>query len=806
MKKAITLLITFIMLFTMCITPASADETKTLNISANDESYDISDHLYGLFIEDISYACDGGLVSNLVNNNSFEYEFNKTSAWIGSNLSSFDTASDTPMNSKNPTYAIINANGTGKITNVGFPEMYDYKTYDRNEKLASTPDMGFKENVEYDFSCYINNKDFEGTVSVYLDSAHNKSNITELDISNCSGLWNKISTTLVSAATEDGGLTIEFNGTGTLYLDFVTLVPKDSYGYGTDEWKYTSLRSDLYQSLKQLNPSFIRFPGGCLAEGDSLANLYDWKETIGPLEERTQRYNLWRDDSGRDYINTNAMGYHEYFQLCRDLNAEAIPILNVGLTCQGRCAYDDHAVALLKADMTDSEWETYMTEVRNMPEDNIEWRTDYTKYISDMNINSRDDFDNWLDTIALRPGTKEWDAYVQDVLDLIEYANGNAVSTYWGALRAANGSEEPFNIKYIGLGNENWGEVYERNFKALYEEVKKVYPDITVISSAGAWLEGDAYEYNRSWINENYSDTIIDEHYYTKEGYLFSNNNRYDNFDRNGAKIFIGEYAATSWGVGTLETKSNIWEAVEEASYLTGIERNADLVEMASYAPTFAKVNAQCWDINLIWFDSQEVVLTPSYYTQMLFSNNCGSKYIQSTFENGETIQDGIYESVTVDEENEVLYVKLVNSSRKKQNITVNVNDFGGINRVSAQSLKSPFWGACNEVGSNTVYPVEEDLQFSENGNITVDIEKNDITVLRIAYGNHDGSGLYSLPAFIDTVPEASDYYPPVIKIGVPCGIAGGIVILILLIIVIRLVKKSTAKKKDNTEKTAEDE
>lgn len=608
-------------------------------------------------------------------------------------------------------------------------------------------------------------------------------------------MWNQITTTLTSVADEDGGLTFEFNGTGTIYLDFVTLVPKNSHGYGSEEWKYTTLRSDLYEALVQLNPAFIRFPGGCLAEGDSIANLYDWKETIGPLEDRVQFYNLWHDDYGRDYINSNAMGYHEYFQLCRELNAEALPILNAGLTCQGRCAYDDHVIACLKSEMTDEEWEAYMTNVRNMPEDNLEWRNGFTDYINGLNINSRDDFERWLDTIALRPGTSEWDEYVQDILDLIEYANGDATSTYWGALRAANGSPEPFNIKYIGLGNENWGEIYNRNFKELYKEVKKAYPEITIISSAGAGLEGEAFDYNMSWISKDYTDTIVDEHYYTKEGFLYTINDRYDNYDRNGAHVFIGEYAATAQGVGTLQTKCNIWEAIEEAAYITGIERNADIVDMVSYAPTFAKVNAQCWDINLIWFDSQEVVLTPSYYTNMLFSNNYGSKYIKSTFDNGETIQNGIYESVTVDEDNEVLYVKLVNSSKKTQTVNVNISDFGNINHVSAQSIKSAYWGACNEVGSNGIYPVEEELSFSQ-GSITVDLEKNDITVLRIAYGSNDGSTLYTLPDFIDTIPSAIKYYPPAIKIGVPCGIAAGVLAVILIAVFIKAIKAIAKKRK----------
>ncbi|MDE6470138.1 MAG: hypothetical protein K2L19_03875, partial [Eubacterium sp.] len=401
MKKLIPFFITLTLLITTISFPVSADGGYALNISAKDNAHDISDKLYGLFIEDISYACDGGLVSNLVNNNSFEYEFNKASGWIFDNLNvSFDDGS-VPLNQNNPTYAAINVNGKGSITNIGFTEMYDYKTYDRNETKAKTPDMGFKADAEYSFSCYINNRDFEGTISVYLDSPANKANVTQLDISRSGNVWTRLSADLTAVATEDGALTIELDGTGTIFFDFINLVPKNSYGYGSEEWKYTSLRSDLYESLSRLNPAFIRFPGGCLAEGDSLENLYDWKATIGPLEEREQSYNLWRDDLGRDYINTNSMGYHEYFQLCDDLGAKPIPIVNAGLTCQGRSDYDNYAVAYLKSSMTDVQWQEYMTNVRNMPEDNVEWRDGFTADIEALNITSETDWENYLNSSAL---------------------------------------------------------------------------------------------------------------------------------------------------------------------------------------------------------------------------------------------------------------------------------------------------------------------------------------------------------------------------------------------------------------------
>lgn len=793
MKKKLSIILAFILTLTVGATPAFASGNTVLEISKKDESYKISDKLYGSFIEDISYACDGGLVSNLVNNDSFEYKFNNTTAWTAEG-GELTVGTEKPLNKSNPSYAVINTYGKCTLKNTGFTEMYKYKSYDRDEKKAKQSDMGFKKNVQYDFSCYIKNESFKGDVNVYLDSKSNKNNIVKLDISKTDGIWTKLSATLKSNADEDGGLAIELNGEGILNLDFVTLVPKNSYGYGTKEWKYVTLRSDLYTALKQLSPKFVRFPGGCLAEGDSLANLYDWKETIGPLEERVQFYNLWRDDEGRDYINTNAMGYHEYFQLCADLNAEPLPILNVGLTCQGRADYDAYVNALRKLNMTDEEWEKLLTDEIHIDPDDEENRKGYTEHIESLNIKSQADFDKYLDTIALKPGTKEWNAYVQDILDLIEYANGGATTTYWGALRAANGSAKPFNLKYIGLGNENWGEIYRRNFEALYKEVKKAYPDITVISSSGTYLEGDAYDYNWSWINKDYADTVVDEHYYTNDGYLFDHNDRYDNFDRNGAHVFIGEYAATSSGIGTIQTKSNMNEAVEEASYLTGIERNGDIVDMASYAPTFAKVNAQCWNVNLIWFNSQEVVLTPSYYVQMLFSNNYASEYIKSNFDNGKTVKDGLYESVTVDRESETLFVKLVNTTGKKQSVDVKLSDFKNINKVSAQSVKGSYKAACNEIGSLTTYPSEYDLTNSEN--ISVDMDKYDVTVLRIAYGNNDGASFYSLPDNIATMTTSvKKYTPPAVKIAVPCAIGGVVVIICAGIVITKAVKKK--KKKD---------
>lgn len=765
MKKVLCFLMSLTMMLSCFAMPAYADAGTALNISSNDVGHKVSENLYGIFLEDISYACDGGLVSNMVNNNSFEYAEKPENAWEFSNISAVLSTSE-PINVNNPSYETLTVDGKGTVKNLGFTELYDYKSYNYDEDKAYTADMGFKEGISYDFSCYVKNIDFEGTISVYLDSKNNSNNIVQLSTSGISTkVWSQLSTTLKSAATEDGGLTIVFDGKGSISLDFVSLIPQDAYGYGTQEWKYVTLRSDLYQALKNLSPSFIRFPGGCLAEGADLDSLYSWKNTIGDIISRPQSANLWSDnDNGNYYNNTNSMGYHEYFQLCEDLGAQAIPVVNVGLTCQSRNGYDSRIEALKKAGMSDEEWRAYLINDLGYDENDEEGIKERTEYAESFGINSKDDFEDYLDTIAYRPGTDEFNNYAQDVLDLIEYANGDAETTYWGALRSANGHTEPFNIKYLSLGNENWGEVYFRNFDALRKIINDNYPDITVISSAGAWSDGEALDYAWEQINDNYTDTIADEHYYTLDNYLFSHNDRYDSYDRDGASVMVSEYAATPAGFGTMITKNNIWSAVEEAGYMTGFERNSDIVKMTSYAPTLAKVNANSWDINMIWFDSQDIVLTPNYYAQMLYSNNVGTSYVDAEL-SSDSGTEKLYQSVTVDEDKQVIYIKLVNSG-SSQKVTVNLDGFDDINYVSNQSISDGFKSASNEPGKQRVAPEDNDIEASADS-FEINAEANSINVIRVAYGENAGDSLYQLPENIDY--STKSYIPASVKAVIAC-------------------------------------
>lgn len=765
MKRMLCFLMSLIFMLLCFAFPAYASGSTVLNISADHIDHKVSENLYGISLEDISYAGDGGLVSNLVNNNSFEYSEKPEYAWEFSNISAVLSTSD-PMNVNNPSYETLTVDGKGTVKNLGFAELYDYKSYDYDEDKAYTADMGFKEGISYDFSCYVKNIDFEGTISVYLDSKSNSSNIIQLSVSAVSSKeWTELSTTLTSAASEDGCLAVIFEGTGSISIDFVSLIPQDAHGYGTEEWKYVTLRNDLYEALENLNPSFIRFPGGCVAEGDTLEELYSWKNTIGDITERPQTYNVHRnDENGNHYNNTNSMGYHEYFQLCEDLGAEPVPVVNAGLTCQSLNGYDAYSDALKKVSMTDDAWTAYLINDLGYDEKDEESIQSYTDYVESLGINSSDDFESYLDTIAYRPGTDEFNNYAQDILDLIEYANGDSQTTYWGALRSANGHAEPFNIKYIALGSENRGEVYFRNFDELKKIINENYPDITVISSSGSLSDGDALDYSREQADEKYPDTIVDEHYFTTADYLFSHNDRYDSYDRDSAAAAVSGYSADSQSIGAMITKSNIWSAAAEASFMTGFERNSDLLKMTSYSPVFAKLNANSNDINLIWFDSQDIVLTPNYYNQMLFSNNIGTSYIDAAL-SSDSSTENIYQSVTVDEEKQVIYIKFVNSG-SSQKLTVNLDGFEDINYVSNQSISDGYKSASNELGKQRVAPVDDEITASA-ASFEITAKANSINVIRIAYGENTGDSLYQLPDTIDY--STQNYIPPVIKAVFAC-------------------------------------
>jgi len=424
-----------------------------------------------------------------------------------------------------------------------------------------------------------------------------------------------------------------FEGAGKLELDRVSVFPSDT-------WKNRpgGLRADLVQSIADLKPAFLRFPGGCIVEGKDLNYRYQWKNTIGPVDQRRLVQSIWNDDvparQTPDYFESNGLGFYEYFQLCEDIGAAPMPILNCGMSCQ----FDAAEVVPLS----------------------------------------------------------ELDPYVQDALDLIEFANG-AADTKWGAIRASLGHPAPFNMKMLGVGNENWGPQYSERLDVFTKAIKAKYPNIQLINATGYSRNEPVFRYMDSVLRARHAD-IIDEHFYSSPSWFFANSNRYDSYDRRGPKIFVGEYAAQSDRIGSQDNKNNLLTALSEAAFMTGIERNADVVSMASYAPLFAHVTGWQWTPNLIWFDNSNSYKTPNYYVQQLFSLNRGTAVVPLTLE-GKALQgqDSIWASAVIDEKTNELIVKLVNSSPDLRTKTL---DIPGLKKTTTNGTQTLLKGNNTDINS----------------------------------------------------------------------------------------------------------
>jgi alpha-N-arabinofuranosidase len=411
--------------------------------------------------------------------------------------------------------------------------------------------------------------------------------------------WKEYNAKLTASKQElHGKLALRFSGKGIVDIDVISLFPQDT-------WKNRpgGLRADLVQLLADMRPGFIRFPGGCIVEGFHLDTRYQWKKTIGDPKQRELMKNRWNDEfkhrPAPDYFQSFGLGFFEYFQLAEDIGASPLPILSCGMACQFNSA------ELVPLD--------------------------------------------------------ELDPYVQDALDLIEFANGSP-QTKWGKVREQMGHPAPFNLKMIGVGNEQWGPQYIERYKIFSEAIRSKYPDIKIISGTGPFPEGELFDYAAKELKTLKAD-IVDEHYYQKPDWFFKNATRYDNYDRNSYKIFAGEFAAQSVATVSPDNK-NTWEcALSEAAFMTGLERNADVVYMASYAPLFAHTQGWQWTPDLIWFDNLSAYGTPNYYVQKLFSANKGTHLASVTLDGKPvTGQQNIYASATRDNNTSEVIVKIVNA------------------------------------------------------------------------------------------------------------------------------------------------
>ncbi len=644
----------FLLLLTMLSGAALAEAVtaSTLTADANATTIEMSDTLYGLFFEDINYGADGGLYAELLNNRSFEYEdvlypkvTDHYNGW-GFNLAFGATGTakvmtENPLNANNPTYMRVNCTkGEYRFANLGY------------QSTTFTGGIPVEEGKTYRCFVYMRNAgDFDGQVEIALTKRTGKS-IAVPKRFTLTDEWQRYELTFKSQYTEDAVLSFIMHGTGAVDFDMASLIPADAFGA---DWPNGGLRADLVQALKDLNPSFLRFPGGCVTEGSYYRkNFYDWKDTVGPIEERRENFNTW------GYMQSYGLGYYEYFMLSEAIGAEPLPVVHSGLLCQAR-------------------------DVKEAPL-----------------------------TIA---ETKE---YAQDLLDLIEFANGD-VTTEWGALRAEMGHPEPFNLKYLGIGNENWDQVYWDRFDILYKAVKEAHPEITVISSAGPVAEGDMPA--RAWrtIRQKYADTIVDEHYYMDSNWFLNNVGRYDRYPRT-TKVFVGEYACHEPDQGG-RRPNNLYSALCEAAYMTGLERNSDVVAMASYAPLLAREGMQQWTPDLIWFNAREVLLTPNYYVQQMFANTVGDQVVASEVD---SLNKRIYHIVTRTEDR--LYVKLVNVSEYADSMTLNLanvpDGLASVQRLTGEKK------AVNTFQNKDRVAPEKDRVTLENGSVSLELPAYSLTIL----------------------------------------------------------------------------
>ena len=764
MKKIISVLLSIIFVFAFA-SPVFAKANSTLNISKGDIGAEISPTLYGVSIDDASFGIDGGLSSNMVNNNSFEYKDNPEYAWEFNGVSPV-VSSQNPINQNNPTYETITVESSGKMLNKGYTKLFDGKG-NYSSKVAEKLGMSFKKGTTYYFSCYLLNVDFQGKIGVFLDSKSNNADPVQLNINNTNkNSWTKVSVKVKSTATENGGLGISFNGTGSVCIDYVTLVADDSYGLGDGEWKYTSLRADMVEALKNLKPSFLKFPGDCTAENN---DGYNWKDTIGEPALRRQSVSVYNNSSNGYFANnSNMLGYHEYFQLARDLNAVPVAVVGAGIACQTNGEYEAYSQALDKTYMTDEQWEAYLINECGFKKSEVKARTEY---INSLGVKSIDDFNKYVNSIALTPGTDDFINYAQDVLDLIEYANADSTAGYWASLRSANGSEQPFNLKYLQIGGDNYGETYWRNFDALKKIINEKYPDIVVIASTGYSSDGEDFDTAWNNINSSYSSGLANEKVVdSKDNMLSQNVTRYDSYNQSGAGVILDEYRSSAYIKGNDVKNNNMFNASQEASFITGLEKNSSVVKMASYSPTFSKIGANCKNQSLVWFDSNDLVYTPSYYTQLIFANNVGKNYVNSTLNSD---SDGIFQSVTVDETSRTLYIKLVNTSGNHEKISVNLSGFDEVSAVSQQSVGSDFKSAFNSIKKQTVAPRQTELEF-EDGTFEAELAPYSATVIRVGYEQNNGNGFYALPDNLNTE----------VKAFVPMSIPVFIIMIIALFVV----------------------
>lgn len=638
---------------------ANAQKTN-LEVNIANTVTKIQPTMYGVFFEDINFAADGGLYAEMIKNRSFEFEaplmgweqpnsdkhsFNKESG-IATTIKALE-------NKTNPSFCrvLINDSKGFSIINEGFRG------------------MGIKKDAKYNLSLKAANHNgaIKKIIIQFIDK--NKKVLGETSIVPTSADWQSYTAQFTATQTEaKAQLKITFEGTGTIDLDMISLFPEDT-------WKNrkNGMRKDIVQLLYDMKPGFLRFPGGCIVEGRTLAQRYQWKKTVGDVEKRETLINRWNTEFSHkpapDYFQTFGLGFFEYFQLSEDLGAQPLPILSCGMACQ-------------------------------------------------------------FNTGELVP-LEELDPYVQDALDLIEFANGG-VETPWGRIRSEMGHPKPFHLKFIGVGNEQWGPDYIERYKVFEKAIKAKYPKMIIVSGSGPFPEGDYFEYGMQELKKLNAE-IVDEHYYKSPQWFRENATRYDSYDRKGPKVFAGEYAAQSVAIASPDNRNN-WEcAFSEAAFMTGLERNAEVVNLTSYAPLMAHEEAWQWTPDLLWFNNLEAYGSANYYVQKLFATNRGTDLITIT-KDGKPVtgQNNLYASAVKDINTKEVILKLVNTAATAQEVAVDLKGSKLQSKGTLTTLTSPNLQDENSFANpKKISPTEHDFKL-KGEKAQMSLPAYSVTVLKV--------------------------------------------------------------------------
>ena len=605
-------------------------QVNQMDINLKKAGAPVQPTMYGIFFEDINFAADGGLYAELVKNRSFEFPQDHLQGWKA--FGKVEVRDDGPFE-RNPHYV--------RLSEPGHPHKW---TGLDNEGFFG---IGVEKGKQYRFSVWARVPEGSETLRIELvNTASMGENqfYTQDHLTVDSKEWKKYQVVITAPETNPKAVLrifLESRG-GSVDLEHISLFPVDT-------WKghENGLRKDLAQALYDLHPGIFRFPGGCIVEGTDLDTRYNWKNSVGPVENRPLNENRWEYTFPHrfypDYYQSYGLGFYEFFQLSEEIGSEPLPIVSCGLVCQFQNNSED----------------------AHVPVD------------------------------ELRP-------YIQDALDLIEFANGG-VDTEWGKLRADMGHPAPFNLKFIGVGNEQWDSIYPEHLKPFVDAIRAKYPEIKIVGSSGPDSEGEQFDYLWPEMKKLGAD-LVDEHFYRPYDWFLSQGARYDNYDRKGPKVFAGEYACHATG----KKWNHFYASLLEAAFMTTIERNADIVHMATYAPLFAHVEGWQWRPDLIWYDNLKSMRTVSWHVQQLYGQYKGQNALTLTM-NGANVtgaegQNGLFASAVLD--GDKVYVKVVNTSDKPQDIALN---FTGLKKK--ESVKGV---ECIKLTSDKLYE-DNSLELPEN-------------------------------------------------------------------------------------------